>query len=244
MALKRVEVYGKNFDINYDILNNDKKDIVVFLHGWGSNKEVMSSAFKDQLKNFKHIYIDMPGFGKSENNYILTTIDYANIMKVFLNSLSIDPNETIVIGHSFGGKIATTLMPKLLVLLSSAGIVEEKSLKVKFKIILAKVSNKIGLKDITKIFRSKDVEQMSEVMYATFKNVVNEDFSEYFKGFYNRTLIFWGKDDTATSLKSGEIIASYIKNSLFQVYEGDHYFFLQHSNEISDIINNNFNKEV
>jgi len=243
MALKRVEVYGKNFDINYDIVNNEKKDIVVFLHGWGSNKEVMKTAFSDKLDQFKHIYIDMPGFGKSENNYILTTIDYANIIKIFLESLNIKPNSSIIVGHSFGGKIATALMPKLLVLLSSAGIIEEKSLKVKLKISLSKVLNKIGLKDITKIFRSKDVEQMSEVMYATFKNVVDEDFSEYFKGFYNRTLIFWGKDDTATSLKSGEMIASYIKNNSFKVYDGDHYFFLQHSNEISDIIDNNFNKE-
>jgi hypothetical protein len=32
-------------------------------------------------------------------------------------------------GHSFGGKIAVRLQPKLLILLSSAGIPKKKSLK-------------------------------------------------------------------------------------------------------------------
>ncbi len=236
MAVKKIDYFGKSFSINYDIVNMDKSDIVVFLHGWGSNKEIMKQAFSPYLKGFRHIYIDMPGFGKSDNNYVLTTIDYANIIKIFLENLNIKPNDSVIAGHSFGGKVATTLMPKTLVLLSSAGIVEEKPLKVKIKIALAKFLNILGLRNITKMFRSKDVENMSHEMYETFKNVVDEDFSEYFKGFYNNALVFWGKQDTATSLKSGETIASYIKKSYFKSYEGDHYFFIKNSKDICDII--------
>ena len=54
-------------------------------------------------------------------------------------------------------------------LLSSAGIIEEKSAQVKLKIKLSKMLNVFGLNKITKIFRSKDVDNMSENMYATFK---------------------------------------------------------------------------
>ncbi|MEA3352333.1 MAG: alpha/beta hydrolase [Campylobacterota bacterium] len=236
MALKKVDYFGKNFNISYEIVNSDKKETIVFLHGWGSNKEIMKQAFGKDLKEFKHIYIDMPGFGKSDNNYTLTTIDYANIMKIFLESIKVVPNDAVIAGHSFGGKVATTLMPKTLVLLSSAGIVEEKPLKVKLKIALAKFFNSLGLKNITKVFRSKDVENMDHNMYETFKNVVDEDFSEYFKGFYKQALIFWGKEDTATSLSSGKLINDLIKNSVFKAYEGDHYFFIKNSKDICDII--------
>ena len=233
MAIKQVDYYNKSFSINYELVNSDKSEVIVFLHGWGSNKEIMKQAFKDKLKEFKHIYIDMPGFGKSDNNYILTTIDYANIMKIFLNKLNINPNDVTIAGHSFGGKVATCLIPKLLVLLSSAGIVEDKSSKTLLTIRMAKIFNRFGLSKVTKMFRSNDVNGMSQNMYETFKNVVDEDFSEYFKGFYNDALIFWGETDTATTLESGKTIHSLIKNSTFKSYDGDHYFFLKYSDDIS-----------
>ncbi|MGB3750322.1 MAG: alpha/beta hydrolase [Arcobacteraceae bacterium] len=238
MATKSIDYFEKDFEINYEIVNNSKEKTIVFLHGWGSNKEVMKKAFGKELTGHKHIYIDMPGFGKSSNDFALNTIDYAHIMKIFLENLEINPNEVTIVGHSFGGKVATALMPKLLVLLSSAGILEEKSTKVKCKIMISKIFNKLGLKNISKIFRSKDVDNMSQNMYETFKNVVDEDFSEYFKGFYNKALIFWGETDKATALESGKKIHTYIKKSNFKSYPQNHYFFLQNSGDIANIINN------
>ena len=236
MAIKTIEYNNNNFSISYDIVNNDKEKVIVFLHGWGSNKEVMKQAFGQKLKEFKHIYIDMPGFGKSENSIILNTIDYANIMKNFLENIGINPNDVTIAGHSFGGKVATTLMPKLLILLSSAGILEEKSAKILLTIRMAKIFNRFGLAKVTKMLRSTDVNHMSQNMYETFKNVVDEDFSEYFKGYYKDTLIFWGEKDTATTLDSGKTINSLIKNSQFKSYDGDHYFFIKNSDDICDII--------
>jgi len=246
LAVKSIDYYGKNFNINYELFNNDKKEIIVFLHGWGSNKEVMKRGFSKKLQEFKHIYIDMPGFGKSDNNYVLTTIEYANIMKIFLEKLNINPNDVTIAGHSFGGKVATTLMPKLLVLLSSAGILEEKSTKTLLTIRMAKVFNRFGLGAVTKMFRSNDVNGMDQNMYETFKNVVDEDFSEYFKGYYKKALLFWGENDTATTLTSGKTIHSLIKNSKFYSYDGDHYFFLEYSDKIcktiqEEYINENIN---
>lgn len=243
MAVKNIDYFGKSFNINYEIINNDKKEVIVFLHGWGSNKEIMKQGFATRLKDFKHIYIDMPGFGKSENNYILTTLEYANIMKIFLEKLSINPNDVVIAGHSFGGKVATTLMPKLLVLLSSAGILEEKSAKTLLTIRMAKIFNRFGLAAVTKMFRSNDVNGMPHNMYETFKNVVDEDFSEYFKGYYKEALLFWGEKDTATTLESGQTIHNLIKNSKFYSYDGDHYFFLKYADEISDIINSHIQEE-
>lgn len=231
MALKHLNIHNKSFEISYDILNtNAKKDFIV-LHGWGSNKELMKNSFGVYLKEFRHIYIDLPGFGKSSNKYELTTDEYAKIVEEFLKTLN--SSKDIVVGHSFGGKIATLLKPKNLVLLSSAGIVEKKSIKIKIKIFFAKFFNNLGLKSITKFFRSSDVSSMNEIMYKTFKNVVNEDFSSNFKEYDGKALIFWGDKDSATSVVSGKIIANLIKNSVFVSYDDDHYFFMRNAQDIA-----------
>ncbi len=235
MAVKYITYTNKDFDINYEILNPTNKKSIVFLHGWGSNKEIMKQAFGKYLPSYKHIYIDMPGFGKSHNNYILTTQDYTNIIKIFLQEFNID-DEYIVLGHSFGGKVATLLNPKNLVLLSSAGIVERKTLKTQLVIKIAKIFNKIGLKKLTNLLRSSDVKMMDENMYETFKNVVDEDFSEEFLNYKNDALIFWGDKDKATKLESGKKIHNLIENSKLIVYSGDHYFFLKYTDDIAKLI--------
>lgn len=236
MASKNLVVNNKTFDISYEIVNPSCTKDVIFLHGWGSNKDIMKNIFSPYLKNFRHIYIDLPGFGKSKNDYELTTYDYVKVVDDFLKLLN--SSRDIIVGHSYGGKVATLLNPKNLVLLSSAGILEEKSLDVKIKILFAKIFNFLGLKNITKRFRSKDVDTMSENMYATFKNVVNEDFSTHFGTFPNNALIFWGESDTATSLESGKKISSLIKKSTFISYDGDHYFFIKNIKDITKRMEN------
>jgi pimeloyl-ACP methyl ester carboxylesterase len=236
LALKTVNYEGKSFDISYEIVNPSLKEDIVILHGWASNKELMKQAFSPFLEKYRHIYIDMPGFGKSSNDYVLMTSDYAKIIQEFLNLL--DSTPLVIGGHSYGGKVATLLNPKNLILLSSAGIVEEKSFDVKVKIVFAKILKSIGLGSFSKIFRSKDVNTMSENMYATFKNILNEDFSEHFASYKKNGMIFWGEKDTATSLASGKKIHELIENSSFKSYDGDHFFFLKFAQDICTEIEN------
>jgi pimeloyl-ACP methyl ester carboxylesterase len=236
LATKNLIVDNKNFDISYEIVNPTAKKDIIFLHGWGSNKDIMKNSFSSYLKDFRHIYIDLPGFGKTLNNYVLTTKDYAKVVDEFLNLLL--SSKDVIAGHSYGGKVATLLNPKNLVLLSSAGILEKKPFDVKLKIFFAKIFNSIGLKDFTKKFRSSDVNTMSENMYATFKNVVNEDFTSSFSDFSNNALVFWGEKDTATSLASGKKMASLLKKSTFTSYDGDHFFFVRNAKNISERIEN------
>ncbi len=240
MAIKKVNYQNQNFDISYEIVNPSKEKVLVFLHGWGSNKEIMKQAFGDEFKNYKHIYIDMPGFGKSSNDIVLTTNDYAKIINEFLQLFTISSSLLTIFGHSFGGKVATLLNPKHLVLLSTAGILEPKPLKVKLKIKLAKILGILGLRGLTKAFRSDDVNQMAQNMYETFKNVVDEDFSESFKIHKGDTLIFWGQKDTATTLGSGKKINELIEGSEFYDFDGDHYFFLKHHKKIGEICEHRF----
>ena len=234
MALRTVEANGNVFDIHYDIINPSAKRDVVFLHGWGSSKEVMESAFRDLFINFRHIYIDMPGFGKSPNTKVLTTADYGTIVGNFLDKLNSD--RSIIFGHSFGGKVATLLEPKNLVLLSSAGIPQEKAQGVKLKIMIFKLLKPFGFSRFYRLFATKDAKGMPKNMYETLKNVVDEDFAGVFANFHNKALIFWGKEDSATPLKAGEKIASLITNNTFVPMNGNHYFFLENAMEIEKAV--------
>lgn len=73
-------------------------------------------------------------------------------------------------------------------------------------------------------------------MYETFKNVVDEDFEASFAKFQAKALCFWGKEDTATPLYTGEKIAGLIEYSEFYPLDGDHFFFLQHKDFIAKTI--------
>ncbi len=227
MALKTISYKNIDFPISYEILDHSAPATLVILHGWGSNKEVMQQAFKDSFKDFNHCYIDLPGFGKSPNQTPLHTTDYAQILRIFLNLCNLTPK--VVMGHSFGGKIAVLLGYET-ILLSSAGILESKPLGVRLKILLAKMFKRLRIK--SRFLLSKDASNLNAGMYQTFKNVVNEDFSKIFSEFRQKTTIFWGREDRATRLESGQKISKLMRNSRFFCLEGDHFFFLKQALEI------------
>jgi pimeloyl-ACP methyl ester carboxylesterase len=238
MAVKSIQYKQHTIDISYEILNPDAKVDMVVLHGWGSNKALMKKSFSPYLDSFRHIYIDMPGFGNSTCNQVLTTSDYAQILEYFMVHLNVQRD--IVVGHSFGGKVATLLNPSVLVLLSSAGIVWPKSLKVKTKIFTFKFLKTLGLSKFRTRFVADDAKELSEPMYETFKNVVDEDFTYYFENYTGKALICWGEEDNATPLKSAHKIQALIKDSKLEIYSGDHYFFMDKAEDISKKIEDTF----
>lgn len=232
MAIKSIQYKHHTFNISYDILNPERKHNFVFLHGWGSNKELMKQAFGAHLDAFRHIYVDLPGFGNSTCSMALETEDYANIMELFLAQINAN-QDFMVLGHSFGGKVALLLRPEILVLAASAGIVVKKPLKVRAKIVFYKLLKGLGLSSLRSLFVADDAKELSEPMYRTFKNVVNEDFSDRFALFRGKALLCWGEQDTATPLYTARTIDALVPDSRLVTFEGDHYFFLKHAGGVA-----------
>jgi len=80
---------------------------LVFLHGWGNSSEVFK-PLSYYLKDDFFIYtLDLPGFGKSPIEKPMTLKDYANTVYKFIKDNNIE--KPIIIGHSFGGAVATKL---------------------------------------------------------------------------------------------------------------------------------------
>ncbi len=238
MARKTIQYKQHTFSISYEILNPNASVDCIILHGWGSNKNLMKQVFAPFMSGFRHIYIDLPGFGNSTCSVALTSQDVARIVELLM--AQINASKDIILGHSFGGKVALLLQPKLLVLVASAGIYTEKSLKVKTKIFLFKTLKFFGFSKFRSLFIADDAQNLSEYMYQTFKNVVNEDFANEFKTYNGKALLCWGKDDTATPLNSAQQIDSLIKDSTLEVYEGDHYFFMKNAQDITEKIEKTF----
>lgn len=234
MAVKEVVYQAKHFRIAYNIIDNNIDKNIVFLHGWGSNKELMAMAFSKHFREYNHIYIDLPGFGASPNDSFLTTNDYASIINLFLQECKITNKQKspIIVGHSFGGKIALLLNCEI-ILLSSAGILLPKPLKIRLKIALAKILKKLPLN--FSFLRANDAKDLSSVMYEIFKQVVQEDFAPYYKNFTQKATIFWGKDDKATPLQAYNIICELMPNAKSHLLNGDHYFFLQQGDLIDTL---------
>lgn len=226
LALRNITCEDKDFSISYKIIDNKSKIFALFLHGWGANKELLERAFSAHFPQFNHLYVDLPGFGGSGNNFVLDSAKYAKILQAFLNALNIAPK--IIFGHSFGGKVATLLNAPNLVLLSPAGLQKSQNLKVKLKIKCAKIARFFGVN--ARFLASKDAQGLPANMYETFKIVVREDFSEHFRALTSKTLIFWGKDDEALPLALGEKMHNLIADSTLFVCEGGHFFFLDSAN--------------
>ncbi|EST41019.1 2-hydroxy-6-oxohepta-2,4-dienoate hydrolase [Helicobacter pylori X47-2AL] len=235
MAKRSIAYLDSVFDISYTFIDHHSPLNALFLHGWGSSKEVMQQAFQGCFLNYNHLYVDLPGFNQSPNDEkVLETKDYANIINLFLKS--VDKKAHVVFGHSFGGKVAILCENERIVLLSSAGILEPKPLKVRCKILLAKIFKKLGLN--LGFLRSKDAMGLNQAMYETFKKVISEDFSDHFKRCEKEVLLFWGKDDKATPLSSAQKMQTLLKRSALFVLEGDHFFFLNQAKEVEKLVEN------
>jgi len=242
MAVKSIQFNQHTLDISYEILNPNAKVDLIILHGWGSNKTIMKKAFEPYMDSFRHIYIDLPGFGNSTCNLTLSTKDYARVVELLM--VHLNAQKHIIAGHSFGGKVALILNPQVLVLISSAGIYVPKPFKIHAKIAIFKLFKLLGFSKFRKLFVADDAKELSEPMYQTFKSVVNEDFSKEFSDYNGKALLCWGKEDTATPLSSGEKINELIKDSKLISYAGDHFFFMKHTKDISKNIEQIFLKTL
>mgnify|MGYP000239598046 CR=1 FL=1 len=125
----------RNIDINYVRYGDINNQTVVLLHGWGQNIEMMKPV-GDSLTDNDVIIIDLPGHGKSEEpKEVWSLNDFVDMLHELLNSLNVQ--NPILIGHSFGGKLSllyASMYPvKKLVLFGSPFKVKKNpnSLKVK-----------------------------------------------------------------------------------------------------------------
>ena len=234
----------KDVNINFIQYGNKKGKNVVLLHGWGQNISMMDPIGKRLEKDFHITNIDLPGFGNSsEPTYGYTIYDYYEVIDELLTKLKID--NPILIGHSFGGRIAIVYADKKkvdkLVLLSSPfkRSLKKNTLKVKILKTLKKIPvlNELEAFMKTKI-GSTDYKNATPMMRTILVNTVNEDLTEYLKQINAPTLLVWGSLDNDVSLEDAKYAESIMKDAGLIIYEGaTHYAYLEKINELTKSLN-------
>lgn len=212
-------------DVNIEYLNCGKGDPIVFLHGWGSNKEIFKTIINNLKDEFEIYSLDLPGFGNSSIGNHQKIDDYVNTLNIFMSKLQI--KDPIIIAHSFGGRIAIKYAFKYqikeLILIGVPGIRKIK-LKNKIKILLYKFFKLFKIKLNT---GSIDYICSEEKKQKLLVNVVNEDLKKYLKMIESNTTLIWGNDDKEVNLKIAKKMNKLLSNSeLFIIDNGGHFPFI------------------
>jgi pimeloyl-ACP methyl ester carboxylesterase len=89
-----------SFQVHYKV-HGDGDHSLIFVHGWGCDIKVWSEQFNYFKNKYRLVFIDLPGYGKSDKPHIEYTIDlFAKSVKKVTDDLNI--NKPVLIGHSLG----------------------------------------------------------------------------------------------------------------------------------------------
>src|SRR6476661_3082381 len=98
-----VKIERDGVAISYTSCGN-RDTTLLFIHGWGINKEYWEPQVKHFCSRFRVVAIDLPGFGQSGTNRANWNFDeYASDVKAVIDELKL--KNVILIGHSMSGDL-------------------------------------------------------------------------------------------------------------------------------------------
>ena len=226
--------------------------IILCLHGWQDNLHTFDNLVSTLSVANRIIRLNLPGFGESEmpkESWCLD--DYVGLVKNFIQKLNLDID--IIIGHSFGGRIAikgaatNQLASAKIILIGSAGLAKGRTGRnVSYKII-SKLAGIIAYIPPVLFWRNNLRRKMYKMIGSdylaagplkkTFLNIISEDLSDSAKKITQPTLLIWGEDDTETPLSDGKKMASIIPNSKLEVIKNaGHFVHKEKTAEVAESI--------
>jgi len=248
-----VEIDGLN--ICYSIIGEGNIN-VLFLHGWGASKHTFDPVINILSKEpkLKITSLDFPGFGKSDTpKTIIGTLEYEKITLRFIEKLGL--KNIILVGHSFGGRIAIRIAsskPELvdkMILVDSAGIKPKRKLSYYTKVWSFKFSKMIlklfykgdkfdqKMQALYKKHGSSDYKNANNIMRQILVKVVNEDLTSLLSNIKAPTLLIWGELDNDTHLWMAKKMETLIKDAGLVVFKGaGHYSFIDKLSDFCIII--------
>ena len=216
--------------MNY-IKFGESKKYIVFLHGWGSDKNSFI-WLKNEFLEYTKVFVDFAGFGDTpEPSKPYMVLDYVLDLKQLLDNFEID--DLILVGHSFGGRVAirfsflyqNNYSNYKLCLVDSAGLKPRRGFKYYYNVYKYKISKKIfPNSNSLKKYGSEDYKKLSANMKKTFINIVNEDLSCYASYITAKTLIIWGDNDRETRLYMAKKLRRLIRNSRLEIIKNSGHF--------------------
>lgn len=207
--------------VNYEVLGKGKRNLLI-LHGWKSSLTDWAEVARRLGDRYRVWLVDLPGFGgtaKPRDDWGI--YEYADFTAKFMQSLGL--KKAVVLGHSFGGRVAILLASRYqqlvtgLILVDAAGM-EIKGVKAKmYKSITWALrwlpqewKNKLG---------SRDYREAGE-MRRMFVKIVNQSLRNELADITTPTLIVWGEKDRELSLGEAQMLHEGIKGSTLRIVWG------------------------
>jgi pimeloyl-ACP methyl ester carboxylesterase len=189
---------------------------VLFLHGWGRSKADFSDcAALLKEHGVTSLALDLPGFGASPVPARAGGArEYAALVLPVLQEVAASP--LVVVGHSFGGRIASVLAsthPELIsaVLFTGAPLVKSQSSgRSPLAYRLLRRARSLGLVSEARLeqarqrYGSSDYRAAQGVMREVLVATVNESYEPELAGIHQPTSFLWGADDQAVGVTVAE----------------------------------------
>lgn len=254
---KDIEIAGQR--LHYEETGEGRP--VVLMHGWGCNHTTVRSIASVASRSHKVYNLDMPGFGSSpEPAGVWTIDDYTDFTESFLDAVGL--KNPILIGHSFGGRVAIQLASRRqdidsIVLVDAAGIKPRRTLKYYWKVYSFKTARRIvelllGQEKATPIVDrmrgrkgSSDYAGASPRMRAIMSKVVNRDLTECLPKIQAPALLVWGENDAATPLADARKMEKLIPDAGLVTFPGcGHYSFLDNPMQFAAVLSSFLNSRI
>ena len=210
--------------INFTVAGEGRD--MVLLHGWGCNANLMKPSAELLSQSYRVWTLDLFGFGKSDEAEITCFEDYIDALHVFIKTNDI--KDPILLGHSFGGRVALFYALKYpvtaLVLTASAGLQNRLSLGKRFRVFLHK-------KKILKNKGSIDYQNANEYLKKLLVMSVNADIYDHLKEITIPVCLIWGEKDQQTPLWMGKLMEKQLPNAQLFIFKNEDHFAYYHETE-------------
>ncbi len=235
--MEEKKVLVKNLEVNYKVFGQGRPMLI--LHGWGSSSDKWEKVAELLEQQYIRVFVpDLPGFGKSQESTSAWNLDnYVEWVREFSEKIPELNNSFYLLGHSFGGAIASKFTIKYnqkvqkLFLIASA-CVRKYTVVRKIWYRIAKIIKVLSFLPGYELFRKaayrfvlrkSDYPYVSGNMKETYLRIISEDLSYKINFVKVPTILIWGDKDESTPLDQGRFIQSRISRSVLHIIPGaDH----------------------
>lgn len=197
------------------------------MHGWGGDKYSLAALATPFAEEYRITLVDLYGFGETPHpDKPLQLDDYAAAVVALIRNYKM--SSVVLVGHSFGGKVALSIARKYgllidkIVLIDASGLRPRRGLGYYCKTFLYKARRRLGISSGKA--GSADYRAASGYLRRTFVNIVNTHLDNQLMYITLPTLIIWGSADTETPLYMGKRLARRLPHGRLVVLEGAGHF--------------------